>query len=654
MDFKILNIILVAKDSSLENRIVPFSLDFVNVITGASAKGKSALTYIIDYCLGSSKCRIPIGLIREKTKWFAITIRVENSEFLIGRLEPSIAKNDMFLEKGNNVSISHDSESNMNRADVVNYLNSLVKLPDFTFEDQTENEGFSGRIGFRDLMSLTYQPQHIVANANSLFYRIETFQYRERLRKLFPFILGITDNEILYIKEKLKTLNLQKKALETRLNKFNKSKEEWFSAFRGYYTIAYEFNLLRSPVIKPTKDNIDKIYDELTKVVEYLENNDEQLPIIEKGVTKKIAYRLSELIKSEKLISESILEKKSKVVSLKNLASSNSMFFKSINDQNNRVQTIDWFVGKMNKSECFICGNKTNSSEYLSAIDEVEEDLKLVKKKTSDYARVTLKEIGKIENFLVEDEGDLNEIRSEINNLSVQNDFFKKRTQSVKKIYSFLGELGEVLTNYKIQHKLNDDRKTLQELIGKIDALESQIDKNKLKIKEDVVINKISKLISKYSNMLGGERVNDKVLLNIKELTLSFLSKDGDKSSLWEIGSGHNYLVYHISTLLAIHEYLINYEKSVVPSFLIFDQPSQVYFPEIEDESSASERDDMKKVGAIFGAISEFNKNTNGSVQIIVLEHVGKSVFGGYDNIHMVERWREGEVSNALIPNSWM
>jgi len=55
-------------------RIVEFELGVVNVISGASKTGKSAVIPIIDYCLGSDKCAIPVGVIRENCEWFGILI----------------------------------------------------------------------------------------------------------------------------------------------------------------------------------------------------------------------------------------------------------------------------------------------------------------------------------------------------------------------------------------------------------------------------------------------------------------------------------------------------------------------------------------------------------------------------------------------------
>lgn len=64
MKLAILKVILWPKDSNHSPRVIPFAPGKINILTGESATGKSALTWIIDYCLGSGKCSIPVGLIR--------------------------------------------------------------------------------------------------------------------------------------------------------------------------------------------------------------------------------------------------------------------------------------------------------------------------------------------------------------------------------------------------------------------------------------------------------------------------------------------------------------------------------------------------------------------------------------------------------------
>jgi predicted AAA+ superfamily ATPase len=62
VSFQILDIILYSFNG--ERRILSLRPGELNIITGASKTGKTALIEIIDYCLGSDECKIPEGVIR--------------------------------------------------------------------------------------------------------------------------------------------------------------------------------------------------------------------------------------------------------------------------------------------------------------------------------------------------------------------------------------------------------------------------------------------------------------------------------------------------------------------------------------------------------------------------------------------------------------
>jgi hypothetical protein len=81
-------LILLPKASDKPIRKISFASGAVNVITGDSRSGKSALTAIIDYVLGSGSCAIPVGPIREKTAWFGLLLHADDFRILIAREEP--------------------------------------------------------------------------------------------------------------------------------------------------------------------------------------------------------------------------------------------------------------------------------------------------------------------------------------------------------------------------------------------------------------------------------------------------------------------------------------------------------------------------------------------------------------------------------------
>jgi AAA15 family ATPase/GTPase len=60
-------------------------MEGVNVITGRSSTGKSALIEIFDYCFGSSDFSVPVGVITENTKIFFVALKNTRHSFGPGR-----------------------------------------------------------------------------------------------------------------------------------------------------------------------------------------------------------------------------------------------------------------------------------------------------------------------------------------------------------------------------------------------------------------------------------------------------------------------------------------------------------------------------------------------------------------------------------------
>ena len=90
MYFQIRQVVLWPRNKALQPRVVNFVPGAVNVITGASQTGKSAIVPIVDYCLASNKCSIPTGVIRKSTEWFGVLVDTAKGQLLLARREPGI------------------------------------------------------------------------------------------------------------------------------------------------------------------------------------------------------------------------------------------------------------------------------------------------------------------------------------------------------------------------------------------------------------------------------------------------------------------------------------------------------------------------------------------------------------------------------------
>lgn len=128
---------------------------------------------------------------------------------------------------------------------------------------------------------------------------------------------------------------------------------------------------------------------------------------------------------------------------------------------------------------------------------------------------------------------------------------------------------------------------------------------------------------------------------------------------LWEIGSGSNWLSYHLAMCLALQQFFLSLPASPIPSFLIFDQPSQVYFPKRlaerpgEDQKNAEPKyrdQDVEAVRKAFQTLADVVAEAKGNLQIIVLDHATDTVWGGIEPLNLVADWRGGE---KLVPDEW-
>ncbi len=229
MDLIIKNILLYPKNKDKKPRLVSFSKNEVNIIRGNSHKGKSALIHIIDYCLGSSDCTIPINTIQDYTDIFAIHIKTKSSELFIARKNPEDNESTsiMYMFEDNKIDISSFSKNEIldnldniknDRKGVISRLNQLSGFSNLRFDDEDSKNNWNQPISFRDITAFQFQPQSIIANPTTLFYKTDTYKHQNKLRTIFPLILGYKTDEMILFEKQIEAIY---KELEIKTKEFN-------------------------------------------------------------------------------------------------------------------------------------------------------------------------------------------------------------------------------------------------------------------------------------------------------------------------------------------------------------------------------------------------------------------------------------------------
>jgi hypothetical protein len=166
---------IVLYSRSGEQRQLTFKKGCLNVITGDSKTGKSAIIDIIDYCLGRSHCNVAEGVIRRSVSWFALEVSNRDDILFIARKNPGPGTDtsaDIYVRRGKFDSPPPLEELHKNI--VENEL--IVLLTRFLGIAENEHKPKTGtrlplQATIRHALFLCFQKQDEIDNRDRLFHR---------------------------------------------------------------------------------------------------------------------------------------------------------------------------------------------------------------------------------------------------------------------------------------------------------------------------------------------------------------------------------------------------------------------------------------------------------------------------------------------------
>lgn len=651
MYFQLRKLILWPRHDA-EPRVVDFDPGVVNVISGASKTGKSAVIPIIDYCLASDKCAIPVGVIRENCSWFGVLIDTVEGQKMLARREPGDQQStgDMVMIEADEVEIPYRIEGKATSVPIVKAtLNRLAGLTNLDFEPDAESN-FKSRPSFRDLMAFTFQPQNIVANPDVMFFKADTTEHREKLKTIFPYILQAVTAEVLQARFELDRLNRLLRRRETELRTMVSAANAWRLEAQSWLRQAVEFGLLATDQDIPT--DWPDIVDLLRRVVEA--NSEAAHPTIA-GVDFAL-NRLEVLRTEESAVAAALTQHRQRLSELRRLIESSDVYGSSLRIQRDRLGLSEWLrtlvpdEGTAEPVALVSGGGKDKIDQLADALSSIEVRLRTHPSVSDTLDREVLRLRTLTEDRLVR----LNEIRREIGMLERNSLQAKQAIDRFDRMERFLGRLEQALQLYDRSDQSAGLREEIDALKTQIAALQKQVSETEIGRKLRNAIDSIEACTGRLIPKLDAEWPDAPVRLMIQDLTVKVIRGTRD-DYLWEIGSGANWLAYHVALTLALQIFFLNLPHHPVPGLLIYDQPSQVYFPRrTAGDGSAdpvSWRDeDVVAVRKVFQLLGEQVAAANSRLQVIVLDHADEDVWGDLANVVLAEEWRD----RALVPYDWL
>lgn len=659
MYLQIREIVLWPRNPNFEPRRLQFELAKVNVISGASRTGKSAVIPIIDYCLGAGTCSIPVKTIRKYCEWFGVVVATSQGDKLLARREPGPQRStdDMYLLEAERISdIPRRIAKNTNADAVKRLLDELAGLSKLDFSGGEESTGFDGRPSFRDLAAFTFQPQNVVANPDVLFFKANTYEHREKLRKIFPYVLGAVTPTLMAKQFELGRARQELRRKERELKDAQEVSARWLADLRAKFSEAQELGLAAKPEQELSRGQM------IERLEEVVARTDLTLSVSTSTISDALR-ELSGLEVEEREVSRELTTLRHRLSEMNRMRVGVDQYQDALALQRGRLQLSSWLVSHTDdEADCPMCGSHTDSAKRKLAVlserlREVEADAGVDKEVPAAFDR----ELQRVTEEVGQATERLRSVQIRKRALAGRSDEARQRQFAAQRAERFVGNLESALD---LHRRLGSDSELVDEVVRlkeRVRQLEAELREQDVEARKRRALHAISNNAGRLLPHLDVESPNDPISLEINDLTIKVRGTERD-DYLSEIGSGSNWLSYHLAVLLALHQFFLSQRKGPVPAFLVLDQPSQVYFPkrimarpedeEVEEVEEPQLRDeDVDAVRQAFEVMGRVALDAKGGLQLIVLDHASRDVWGDIDGVVGLPEWRNGV---KLVPMAWL
>lgn len=659
MYLQIREIVLWPRNPNFEPRRLQFQLGKVNVISGASRTGKSAVIPIIDYCLGAGTCSIPVKTIRKFCEWFGVVVATAQGDKLLARREPGAQRStdDMYLLEAERITdIPHRIAKNINADAVKRLLDELAGLSKLDFSGGGESMGFDGRPSFRDLAAFTFQPQNVVANPDVLFFKANTYEHREKLRKIFPYVLGAVTPTLMAKQFELGRARQELRRKERELRDAQEVSARWLADLRAKFSEAQELGLAAKPEHELSRGQM------IERLEEVVARTDLTLSVSTSTISDALR-ELSGLEVEEREVSRELTTLRHRLSEMNRMRVGVDQYQDALALQRGRLQLSSWLVSHTDdEADCPMCGSHTDSAKRKLAVlserlREVEAEAGVDKEVPAAFDR----ELQRVTEEVGQTTERLRSVQIRKRALAGRSHEARQRQFAAQRAERFVGNLESALD---LHRRLGSDSELIDEVVRLkelVRQLEVELREQDVEARKRRALHAVSNSAGRLLPHLDVESPNDPISLEINDLTIKVRGTERD-DYLSEIGSGSNWLSYHLAVLLALHQFFLSQRRGPVPAFLVLDQPSQVYFPKRisvlpkDDEDEEVEEpqlrdEDVDAVRQAFEVMGRVTRDAKGGLQLIVLDHASHDVWGDIDGVVGLPEWRNGV---KLVPMTWL
>lgn len=626
-----------------EVRELPFHPGF-NVITGDSATGKSALLDIIEYCLGRGTLEVPVGRIVETVAWYAVILQLPTTQVFIGRpaAQPGRASTSVaMLEIAESVTAPSFTDLRVN-ADTSTIRESVGRM--LGIEENASVPSSALRTPLEANLAhaalLCFQRQSEIANRSQLFHRQGDDGIAGAIQETLPYFLGAYAKDHAVLRQQLLAARRELRLAEQELHSAETANEDMEVTLRSLVAQAQASGLTEAEMPNGTEAGVALLREIVAS------------PPPEVPLDDEAAVRRSALVRQREDLRRDLRAAGEERALLESLGNDEVGFESVVAQQIGRLRSLD-LLGDASTptSACPACNSLLADADPTA--DELRETAERLSAKvgTIDANRPRRQQaIADVERRIGELRQKLRSVEEAIEALIVVENNVDIARRSIDAQVFLQGRIQQYLDTARQAESqaIERARQRVATRAAAVEALESQLDPDEEREQLFSRLNSVGQLIGRFAAELQLEHSSGQIRLDLRRLTVVVDTAQGS-APLVRIGSGKNWIGYHLAVHLALHMYFRTHARPV-PAFLMLDQPTQAYYPpDVTHWSGEPETSsDSEAVTRIFELLRDFAAELNPTMQVIVCDHANLNEPWFQDAI--IENWRGGA---GLIPESW-
>lgn len=568
-------------------RIIDLDPGRVNVITGASGTGKSAVIKALDYCLGSSKCQLPV-YVRRRCVAVGVKWVKGQDEMISCRQVPFVGKSPnayMFVTTGRNLRIPRSVDEFEGRGTLEAgkaRLGQAFGIDGTPREEAVPYERDSrDRPSIRQFTPYVFVTKEVIDSETVLLHGLDDNRKAPLIISTMPYFLGVVTESSVAAERRLRqarrALEIDISREEARRTKDSLIKQR----SRVLLSEAQQLGLVEGP---PDAADEQLLIDMLRKAIS---------PSV-RALQYPSADRLDSLQERRQTTLNELNQTKRKLRAMTVTAQESEDYESAVTSQQEKLRIAEHLHLLEVPTTCPVCESHSETGAQIALA--IKRSLETIRFESSTVGRLRPQISAAIEQLSQRAEklsGLLREIDAGI--ASTLNQIAEaKRITDLAQIHAyFRGKASYFLET--LDDQLLRPAKDLTKQQAEVAELEALVDADNRRIRMRRAEEAVSRFASEAFSKLPKVEpcVDAELVFSAREPQVNLIEAgpEGSVLSMADLGSDQNWLAVHVALAFGLQRH---FEKECrpVPGLIVIDQLSRPYFPNQREEARDSDDED--------------------------------------------------------------